>query len=118
MIRAFVDKHGNISTPDMLEFKAELTRHREHEIDITVKRRQRTLKQNAVLHWALELFSKGLKEIGYKIEMEDLKYELKQRGFFGWVWRLQRWSQPPPCHPGRHGSEVQIRAYGHWRDQL
>ena len=85
MIRAFVDKKGNISSPDMMEFKLELTKHREHEVDIDVKRRQRTLKQNDTLHWALEIFAKGLQEIGYKIKMADLKYELKQRGFFGWV---------------------------------
>lgn len=85
MVRAYVDKSGNISTPDMLDFKAELLRHREHEVEIETRRLKRTSKQNRTLHWALTIFSKGLKEIGYKIEMEDLKYELKQRGFFGWV---------------------------------
>ena len=85
MVRAYVDNDGKISTPDMLELKAEIAKHRNHEVEIPVKRRKRTTKQNSVLHWAMELFSKGLKEHGYKIEMEDLKYELKQRGFFGYV---------------------------------
>ena len=69
----------------MLDFKTELVKHRGNEVTIEVKRRTRTNPQNRALHWGMTLFSKGLKEIGYKIEMEDLKYELKQRGFFGWV---------------------------------
>ena len=85
MIRAYINNNGEISTPDLLDFKAELTEHRNHEVEITVKRRKRTSPQNRTLHWAMTLYSKGLKEHGYKIEMEDLKYELKQRGFFGWV---------------------------------
>lgn len=85
MIRAYINKSGELSTPDYLEFKAELTQHRDHEVDIIVRRRKRTTKQNNTLHWAMELFSKGLKEHGYKIEMTDLKFELKKHGFFGWV---------------------------------
>jgi len=85
MIRAYVNNDGEISTPDMLDLKAEIAKHRNHEIEIPVKRRKRTTKQNNTLHWAMELFSKGLKEHGYKIEMPDLKFELKKHGFFGWV---------------------------------
>lgn len=85
MIRAYVNNEGEISTPDMLDIKAEIAKHRKQEIEISVKKRKRTSQQNRTLHWALGLFSKGLKEHGYKIEMEDLKYELKQKGFFGWV---------------------------------
>lgn len=85
MVRAYVNNEGEISTPDMLDIKAEIAKHRKQEIEISVKKRKRTSQQNRTLHWALGLFSKGLKEHGYKIEMEDLKYELKQKGFFGWV---------------------------------
>lgn len=85
MIRAYVNNEGKISDPDMLELKAEIAKHRNHEIEIPVKRRTRTSKQNNTLHWALTIFAKGLKEKGYKTEMEDLKYELQQRGYWGWV---------------------------------
>ena len=84
-MRALVNNEGLISTPDMLDLKAEIAKQRGHEIEITVKRRKRTSQQNRTIHWALNEFSKGLKDLGYKIEMEDLKYELKQKGFFGWV---------------------------------
>lgn len=84
-IRALVSKDGRLSTPDFLDFKEAIAQHPEKEVDIIVRRRKRTSKQNRTIHWALNIFSKGLMEIGYKIEMEDLKYELKQKGFFGWV---------------------------------
>jgi len=85
MIRAYVNKTGELSTPNLLDFKVELLKHREHEVEIEVKRLRRSSQQNKTLHWALTIFALGLKEHGYKIEMEDLKYELKQRGFFGFV---------------------------------
>ena len=85
MIRTYVNNDGEISTSDLLDIKAEIAEHRNHEVEVSVKRRKRTSQQNRTLHWALTIFSKGLKGIGYKIEMEDLKYELKQKGFFGWV---------------------------------
>ena len=85
MIRAYVNNEGEISTPDMLDLKAEIARHRNHEIEIPVKRRKRTSQQNRTLHWAMNIFSKGLRELGYKIEMPDLKFELKDKGFFGFV---------------------------------
>jgi hypothetical protein len=85
MIRCYVNKSGELSTPNLLDFKSELLKHREHEVEIEIKRLKRSSKQNKTLHWALTIFSSGLKEHGYKIEMEDLKYELKQRGFFGFV---------------------------------
>ena len=84
-MRALVSKDGKLSTPDMLELLAEIAKHAGKEIEIPIKKRRRTTQQNRALHWGLTIFSKGLKEIGYKIEMEDLKYELKQQGFFGWV---------------------------------
>ena len=85
MIRAYINNDGEISTPDLLDFKAEIAEHRNKEVEIIVKRRKRTSQQNRTLHWALTIFASGLREHGYKIEMEDLKYELKQKGFFGWV---------------------------------
>jgi len=85
LIRTYVNDKGEISTPDMLTFKAELLKKRNKEIEIIVKGLQRTSPQNRALHWALNIFADGLQELGYKIEMPDLKYELKQRGFFGWV---------------------------------
>ena len=85
MIRTYVNKEGEISTPNMLDFKTELLKNREKEVEIVVRRVQRSSKQNRTIHWALTIFANGLKELGYKIEMEDLKYELKQKGFFGWV---------------------------------
>lgn len=84
-IRTYVNNDGEISTSDLLEIKAEIAKHRNHEIDIIIQRRQRTSQQNRALHWAIGLFSKGLQELGYKITPEDLKYELKIKGFFGWV---------------------------------
>ena len=85
MIRAYVNNEGQISTPSMLEFKEELLSKRNKEIEIIIKELQRTSPQNRALHWGLNIFAKGLKEIGYKMEMPDLKYELKINGFFGWV---------------------------------
>ena len=85
MIRAYISKKGELSTPNLLDFKSELLKHREHEVEIEVKRLKRSSQQNRTLHWALTIFASGLREHGYKIEMEDLKYELKQRGFFGFV---------------------------------
>ena len=84
-MRALVSKDGKLSTPDMMDLLAEIASHAGKEIEIPVKKRRRTSKQNRVIHWALTIFSKGLKDRGYKTEMEDLKYELKQNGFFGWV---------------------------------
>lgn len=84
-IRALISSDGRLSTPDWLDFKEAVAQHPGKEIEIIVKRRKRTSQQNRTLHWALTIFSKGLMEIGYKIEMEDLKYELKQKGFFGWI---------------------------------
>ena len=85
-IRALVSKDGKLSTPDMLDFLVEVAKHPGKEIEIPVKRRRRTTKQNSTLHWALTIFSDGLIERGYNIKMEDLKYKLKQLGFFGWVY--------------------------------
>ena len=84
-IRALVSSDGRLSTPDWLEFKEAVAQHPGKEIEIIVKKRKRTSQQNRTIHWALNIFSNGLKELGYKTEMEDLKYELKQKGFFGWV---------------------------------
>ena len=85
-MRALVNKDGKLSTPDMLDLLAEIAKHAGKEVEIPVKRRRRTSPQNRALHWALTIFSDGLVEIGYKsMTMENLKYELKQKGFFGWV---------------------------------
>ena len=85
MIRTLIDKQGRISTPDMMSFYDEFSHHKGHEVNIEIKRVKRTSQQNKTLHWGLGLFAKGLLEKGYKIKMEDLKYELKEKGFFGWV---------------------------------
>ena len=84
-MRALVSKDGKLSTPDMLDLLAEIAKHAGKEVEIPVKRRRRTTKQNNTIHWAMTIFSEGLTERGYIISMEDLKYELKQQGFFGWV---------------------------------
>jgi len=84
-MRALVSKDGKLSTPDMMELRAEIAKHAGKEVEIPVKRRRRTTQQNRALHWALNIYSEELTERGYKISMEDLKYELKQKGFFGWV---------------------------------
>jgi len=84
-IRALVSKDGKLSTPDMMDLLAEIAKHAGKEVEIPVKKRRRTTKQNSTIHWALTIFSDGLQDRGYKIKMEDLKYKLKQLGFFGWV---------------------------------
>ena len=85
MIRAFVNNDGEISTPDMMDFKAEIAKQRNHEVELTCKRRQRTSKQNRTLHWGLNIYVEGLQELGYKIDLESFKYELEKKGFWGWV---------------------------------
>jgi len=84
-IRALVSKDGMLSTPDLLEFKEAVAKRSGKEIEIVVKNRKRTTKQNSTIHWAMNILSEGLTERGYSITMADLKYELKQKGFFGWV---------------------------------
>lgn len=85
MIRAYINNDGEISTPDLMDVKAEITKHRNHEIEITVKRRTRTSQQNRALHWAFNIFVKGLNDLGYKIDLDSLKFELEKRGFWGYV---------------------------------
>jgi hypothetical protein len=85
MIRAYVSDKGQVSSPVMMEIHEAFLKHKSHEIEIEIKRLKRTSQQNRTLHWGLGIFANGLTEKGYKIKMEDLKYELKQRGFFGWV---------------------------------
>jgi len=41
MMRAYINNEGKISSPDLLDFKAELAQHRNHEVEITIKRRRR-----------------------------------------------------------------------------
>ena len=84
-IQAYVNDKGLISTPTMMELKEALTKFPKQEIDILLKKRQRTSPQNRTLHWGLRIFADGLIDLGYKITMIDLKYELKKKGFFGWV---------------------------------
>jgi len=84
-IRALVSKDGKLSTPDMMDLLAEIAKHAGKEVEIPVKKRRRTTKQNSTIHWAMNILSEGLTERGYSITMADLKYELKQKGFFGWV---------------------------------
>lgn len=80
----YVNDKGKISEPSMAEFKEELAKHPNQEVDVGVKKRKRTIPQNNVLHWALRIFANGLTDLGYKITFLDLKYELKDRGFFGY----------------------------------
>jgi len=83
-IRALISKEGKISTPDLMEFKEALIHFPEQEVDIIVRKRQRTTQQNRALHWGLNIFAEGLSDLGYKISMLDLKYELQSKGFYGW----------------------------------
>lgn len=85
MIRALVNNEGKISTPTMMEFKEALTKYTNQEVEIDIRKRKRTSPQNRTFHWGLRIFADGLTDLGYRITMLDLKYELKQRGFFGWV---------------------------------
>jgi len=84
-MRALVNKDGKISTPVMMEFLEKIAKFPQQEIDIEVKKRKRTSPQNRTLHWGLRIFADGLTDLGYKISTDDLKYELKEKGFFGHV---------------------------------
>ena len=85
IIPAYVNDKGQISTPSMMEFKEEIAKYPKQEIEIDVGKRKRTSQQNRTLHWGLRIFADGLTNLGYKIKMPDLKFELKKKGFFGWV---------------------------------
>lgn len=85
MIPAYVNDKGRISDPSMMEFKEELAKLPNQEVEIDVKKRKRTSPQNRTLHWGMRIFADGLRDLGYKITMPDLKHELKKKGFFGWV---------------------------------
>jgi len=85
MVRTYVNNDGEISTSDMMDFKAEIAKQRNHEVELTCKRRKRTSQQNRTLHWGFNIFVKGLNDLGYKIDLDSLKYELEKRGFWGYV---------------------------------
>ena len=85
MIRTYVNNDGEISTSDWLDFKREIVKHRNHEVELIVKRRQRTNKQNRALHWGFNIYVEGLQDLGYNIDLESFKYELEKKGFWGWV---------------------------------
>ena len=53
-------------------------------LDVNIYNPKRTNPQNNYLHKLLRLFAKGLTDLGYRMSMEDLKFELKEKGFFGW----------------------------------
>jgi len=84
-IIALVDRKGAISVPAILQFKEAVAKFSNREVGIDIHESKHTSPQNRTLHRGIRIFAEGLTEQGNKTTLEDLKYELGENGFFGWV---------------------------------